>query len=141
MLWSEVDLSRILLNEKRKIKYDGGPFRFQIPECRCVDGLSEYNQMTIEVPSNFCIWYNELEEAIGTPQPWRSIINDGYMTLKIDDSTQIFNADKRLTTSADFQGCMVKCILEVSGVYYFKEMYGLTCKVYQILYSEPTCLF
>jgi Family of unknown function (DUF5871) len=141
MLWTEVDVNKISLNEKRKLSYDGGPFRFQIPECTCIDGLSEYNQMTVEVPYHFVQWYHELEKSIGVFTPWNSNVNDGTMTLKIDESTQIFDANKRLTDSRDFQGCMIKCILEVSGVYFFREIYGLTCRVYQIMSFEPECKF
>jgi hypothetical protein len=141
MLWSEVDFSKISVNEKRKIKYDGGLFRFQLPEVTCTDGPSIYNQMTIEVPGGFTAWYNELEEVIGVTEPWRSNINEGFMTLKLDDSSQIFDSDKKLTKSKDFQGCTIKCILEVSGVYFFKETYGLTCRIYQIMSFAPQCLF
>jgi hypothetical protein len=141
MLWSEVDFSKILLNEKRKITYGGKPFRFQLPEVTCTDGLSMYNQMTIEVPGGFTAWYSELEESIGVLQPWKSNINDGYMTLKIDDSSQIFDENKKLSQSKEFQGCTIKCILEVSSVYFFRETYGLTCRVYQIMSTAPTCMF
>ena len=145
MIWSEVNFDKIQLepgkNQRMKITYDDGPFRFQIPESICIDGLSEYNQMTIEVNSDFSNWYSQLEEAIGIHQPWKSIVNDGYMTLKIDDSSQIFDSNKKLTQSKDFQGCAIKCILEVSGVYFFRETYGLTCRIYQIMSSTPQCLF
>jgi len=145
MLWSAVDLTKLLLEpgrgQRQKISYDGKPFRFQLPECKCVDGLSEYNQMTVEVPVEFADWFESLEEYIGIHQPWKSVMNDGYMTLKIDDSTQIFDADKKLTHATEFQGCMIKCILEVSSIYFFKDTYGLTCRIYQLLSSEPECLF
>jgi hypothetical protein len=141
MIWSEVDFSKILVNVKRKIIYDDGPLRFQLPETVCTDGLSEYNQMTIEVPIDFSNWYSELEQAIGIIHPWKTLVNDGFMTLKIDDSSQIFDSNKKLTQSKDFQGCTIKCILEVSGVYFFRETYGLTCRIYQIMSSTPQCLF
>jgi len=149
MLWSDLNLDEIRLepgkNQRQKISYNDKPLRFQISDSTCTDGLSEYEQITLETTPEFATWFQELEARIGTPSPWKSAMTDVYMTLKLDESTQVFDEHRNLDRSprllGKFQGCTIKCIIEIVGIYYFKETYGLTCKVYQITSSEPTCLF
>lgn len=150
MLWKDVDFSLIQKepgrNGRQSINYNGRPFRFQIPDGIVEWGLSEYNSLTIDIPDpDFHIWFHSLEEHIGTPQPFSSILKD-RMRIKIEDYSMIFDQDKRLDETerklGDFQGCKVRCIIEITGMYYFNETYGLTCKMYQMMYEdEKKCLF
>jgi hypothetical protein len=149
MLWKELNFHNIQLepgkNQRQKISYDGKPLRFQVPESLCTDGLSEYDQITIETTPEFAEWFSRIEKRIGTHEPWKSIMTESYMTLKLDASTQVFDSKRQLDTSirslGTFQGCMIKCIVEIVGLYYFRETYGLTCRVYQIISRETGCLF
>jgi len=151
MLWKELNLPSIEIengkNQRQKYSLQGGkPLRFQIPESLCTDGLSEYNQITVETSKEFAEWFSTLEEYLKEEvQPWKSIMTDTYMTLKLDSSTQVFDDDRRLDRTqlqlGKFQGCMIKCIVEIVGLYYFRETYGLTCRVYQILSRDAGCLF
>lgn len=147
MIWNEVDFS--LINKeigrggRQSFDYDGRPFRFQIPEGTVEWGLSEYNSLTIDTPDpEFHEWFHKLEEYLGKPQPFSTILKE-HLRIKLDASSQVFDSDRRIDESfrgvGAYKGCRVKCIIEVSGMYYFKETYGLTCKIYQMLYTiEPT---
>jgi len=141
MYWTEVNKDLVEVGPRRKITYNGRVLRFQIPESLCVSGLSEYGQLTLDVDPEFAAWFDEL---VPKQEPWRSVLNGTQMTLKIDDSTQIFDENRKLELGpralGKFQGCMMKCIVEIVSVYYFKDMYGLTCKVYQMTGSDG-CLF
>ena len=150
MLWNEVDFTKLHIElgraGRRKFTYDGKPFRFQIPESRCVWGLSEYKSLSLEMDDEFVTWWGELEEYVDTPDPYSSSIRDGVLRIKIDEYSQIFNSDRELDVQeraeGDFQGCSVKCIMEVSGMYYFNGTYGLTCRIYQMLYVKlDECAF
>jgi hypothetical protein len=146
MLWKELDFTKIDVEhgraQRQKFTYRGEPLRFQLPEGLCVNGLSEYNQISIEVSPEFQTWFRSLEAHIGVKEPWNSILNEGFLNLKLDESAQVFDSDKKLTNErTQFQGCMIKCIIEICGLYFFKDTYGLTCRVYQLLSSEVPCLF
>jgi hypothetical protein len=141
MLWSDTPLTSLVLNEKRKTQ---GTFRFQLPDSLCTSGLSEYGQITLETSPEFAAWFEKLEQHVGRPDPWKSVMSDTQITLKIDEWTQIFDENKNLDLGTralgKFQGCTIKCIVEIVGMYYFREMYGLTCRVYQVT-SSDICLF
>jgi hypothetical protein len=145
MLWSEVDLKLIRKeyskNGRQKITYEGRPFRFQIPEGICIGGLSEYNSINIQIDDGpFLEWYEKLEEYIGAPEPFSSNLSENFR-FKIDEFTQIFNHEHKLCSAPGLNGRRIKCIIEVSGVYFFKDVYGLTCRIYQLLYLPSECLF
>lgn len=144
MFWHEVDLSRLQIDAGRggrtKFSYDGKPFKFQIPESRCVWGLSEYKSLSIQMEPDFIEWWRKLEEYIDPPDPYSSSIRDDTLRIKLDEYTQVFDSkrqvDIRERNEGDFRGAMLKCIIEVSGMYYFNGTYGLTCRIYQLLQSD-----
>lgn len=144
MYWHEVDFSLIQKKDGRagrqSFTYDGKPFRFQIPAGLCVWGLSEYNSLSLETTDEFRTWFQELEEAIGTPEPFSSNLREDLLRIKIDDYTQVFDSERRLDLTerreGSFRDCVLKCIMEVSGMYYFNGTYGLTCKIYQMLVED-----
>lgn len=152
MFWHEVDFSQIEKKDGRtgrqSFTYSGKPFRFQIPTGRCVWGLSEYNSLSLDTTEEFREWFGSLEDAIGKPEPFSSNIRDELLRIKVDDYTQVFDSERRLDLSerreGSFRDCVLKCIMEVSGMYYFNGTYGLTCRIYQMLVedqSEPECSF
>jgi hypothetical protein len=144
MYWHEVDFSRIQKKDGRagrqSFTYDGKPFRFQIPAGLCVWGLSEYNSLSLETDEEFRTWFQELEEAIGTPEPFSSNMRDDLLRIKLDEYTQVFDSNRQLDLTerieGAFRGHVLKCIMEVSGMYYFNGTYGLTCKIYQMLVED-----
>ncbi|NBS71497.1 hypothetical protein EBT31_21695 [bacterium] len=144
MFWNEVDFSQIEKKDGRagrqSFLYNGKPFRFQIPEARCVWGLSEYKSVSMEMDEEFQNWFQTLEKHIGKPEPFSSNLRDGLLRVKLDEYTQVFDSDRKLDlrerTEGAFRDCKLKCIMEVSGMYYFNGTYGLTCRIYQMLWSE-----
>jgi hypothetical protein len=145
MIWNEVDFT--LINKeigragRQSFNYDFRPFRFQIPEGTVEWGLSEYNALTIDIPDpEFHAWFHSLEDYIGKPQPFSSVLKE-HLRIKLDASSQVFDDGRRIDESVRgtgaYKNCRVKCIIEVSGMYYFKETYGLTCKIYQMIYAKP----
>lgn len=152
MFWNEVDFSLIQKeqgrNGRQTFRYDGKPFRFQIPDGVVEWGLSEYNSLTIDIPDmEFHDWFHSLEDYIGKPEPFSTILKE-RLRIKLDDFSMVFDSDRNLDIServqGAFQGCKVKCIIEILGMYYFNDTYGLTCKMYQMLYEKSEtsgCLF
>jgi hypothetical protein len=119
--------------------------RIQLPDCTCVDGPNEYNQLFLHVPA-FAEKYKEIEESI-KKEPWNSSFDydTGILRTKLTDTTQFFNTSKEYITErpSKFQGCTIKCIIEIgSGPYFFKGLYGITTSVYQLMITRgPECLF
>ena len=121
--------------------YNGKPFRFQMPEGFCIGGLTEYNSINIQIDDpDFIDWYSRLEEHIGAPEPFSSNLGETFR-FKFDEFTQVFDHERKLCLAPYLNGRRVKCIIEVSGVYFFKDVYGLTCRVYQMMYWPNECLF
>lgn len=145
MLWSEIDLRMIQQeygkNGRQKITYDGKPLRFQIPDGICLGNPSEYNSINLQIDNGeFVDWYEKLERYIGAPEPFSSNLTDTFR-LKLDEFTQVFDSERKITPLPELNGRRLKCIIEVSGVYFFKDVYGLTCRLYQLMYMPKECLF
>jgi hypothetical protein len=120
--------------------------RIQLPDCVCVDGPNEYNQLFLHVPA-FAEKYREIEESIGIKEPWNSSFDydTGILRTKLTDWTQFFDLSKTYLPErpSKFQGCTIKCIIEIGTVpYFFKGLYGITTSVYQLMITKgPECLF
>ena len=148
MKWTEVDLTTLSFAGKkgggtRVTNADGTPLRFQIPTGRVMyNGLSDFKSVTIEVPIDFVQWWTtKLESEIASGcEPFRSNVKDGGLRVKVDASTHFFNESKKSTFPAldegAFKGDTVSCIIEVSGVYYFQDVYGLIVRAHQVVLRE-----
>lgn len=147
MKWSEVDLTTLSYAGKkgggsRVTNADGTPLRFQIPTGRIMyNGLSDFKSVTIEVPSDFIQWWTNMEtETAAGCEPFRSNVKDGGLRVKVDASTQFFNESKKSIFPAldegAFKGDTFSCIIEVSGTYYFQDVYGLIVRAHQVVIRE-----
>jgi len=144
MKWSEVDTSTLVYAGKRgggtKVtNADGTPLRFQIPSGRVMyNGLSDFKSVTLEVPSDFIQWWQKMDETIGSGcVPFRSNVKDNGLRVKVDSTTQFFDESKKSIFPALDEGALkgdtLTCIIEVSGVYFFQETYGLIVRAHQVV--------
>lgn len=144
VVWRDLDLSTVdfagARNGTSKFSIGNLPLRFQIPKGVVMyNGLSEYKSITIEMPDQFCTWWREnLEPALTSGlSPFSSNLKDKGLRLKVDKSTQIFDDNRKIQfpelTEGLFGGTTVTCIAEISGTYFFKDVHGLTCRIYQVV--------
>ena len=144
MKWSEVDTSTIVFAGKRgggmKVtQADGSPLRFQVPTGRVMyNGLSDFKSMTLEMPSEFCTWWTEtLDEIASGSTPFRSNIKDNGLRVKVDQLTQFFDEQKKsvfpVIEEGTLKGDVLSCIIEVSGIYFFQDVYGLIVRAHQVV--------
>jgi hypothetical protein len=144
MKWSDVDTSTLVYAGKRgggtKVtQADGSPLRFQIPTARVMyNGLSDFKSMTLEMSPEFTHWWNEtIDEIASGSTPFRSNIKDNGLRVKVDQLTQFFDEQKKSVFPAieegTLKGDILSCIIEVSGVYFFQEVYGLTVRAHQVV--------
>lgn len=143
-MWRTTDFSTVThaagRNGTTKFSVDGKPFRFQIPRGKVLfGGLSGYKSITIETSDEFATWWrNELEVAlVAGLSPFKSNMSGINLRLKVDPSTQVFDADRNIKfpelTEGTFGGQTVTCIAEIIGTYFFQETFGLTCRIYQVI--------
>lgn len=144
-LWHAIQCENIETGAGRngtsKFTMDGGkPLRFQVPKGRVLyNGLSDYGSITIQVPFVFSTWWREtFEPALtGGLSPFNSNMKENGFRVKVDRSTQVFNAQKEIQfpelKTGLFENATVTCIVEVTGTYFFKESYGMTCRAYQVV--------
>lgn len=131
-------------NGTMKFTVDGGkPFRFQLPKGGVAyNGVSEYGSITVDMPQVFAAWWRETVEPtlVGGLTPFNSNLKESGLRFKVDKSTQFFNAQKEIQFHEVKEGLLantvVTCIVEITGTYFFKESYGLTCRAYQIVVNE-----
>jgi hypothetical protein len=102
------------------------------------NGLSDFKSMTLEMPSDFCTWWTEtLEEIASGSTPFRSNIKDNGLRIKVDPLTQFFDEQKKSVFPAieegTLKGDILSCIIEVSGVYFFQDVYGLIVRAHQVV--------
>lgn len=156
MLWHEVDFSKVKKIPGPRggydIKYDNGPFKFQIPLGRCNYGFSAFTNdrgvssysMNIDYVEHqsFQNWFGDLETALVPPDPFVSNIKDENLRVKIDDMTLIMNWVKQVEVVPVQEGTLRDCdlltIIEIPSMYFFRDQYGLTIRANQIRYKyEP----
>jgi hypothetical protein len=144
MKWSDVDTSTLVFAGKRgggtKVtQADGSVLRFQIPTGRVMyNGISDFKSMTLEMPPDFCAWWTEtLEEIASGSTPFRSNVKDNGLRVKVDPLTQFFDEQKKSVFPAieegTLKGDILSCIVEVSGVYFFQDVYGLIVRAHQVV--------
>lgn len=143
-MWRTTDLTTVThaagRNGTTKFSVDGKPFRFQIPRGKVLfGGLSGYKSITIETSDEFAEWWrNDLETALAAGlSPFKSNMTGINLRLKVDPSTQVFDANRQIKfpelTEGTFAGWNVTCIAEIVGTYFFQETFGLTCRIYQLI--------
>jgi hypothetical protein len=149
MKWSDIDTSTLVFAGKRgggtKVtQADGTPLRFQIPTGRVMyNGISDFKSVTLEMPLYFCTWWTEtLDEICSGSTPFRSNVKDNGLRVKVDPLTQFFDEQKRSVFPAieegTLKGDVLSCIVEVSGVYFFQDVYGLIVRAHQVVIRKRT---
>lgn len=149
MKWNEVDTSTLVFAGKRgggtKVtQADGSLLRFQIPTARVMyNGISDFSSVTLEMPPDFCTWWTStLEDLASGCAPFRSNLKDNGLRVKVDHSTQFFDEQKKsvfpVIEEGTLKGDTVSCIIEVSGIYFFQETYGLTVRAHQVVIRKST---
>lgn len=131
MLWNQV-LVETLETTDKKMKFKE-PLRFQLPDAFCSAGLDEWGRVSLDVSWEFIEWYRRLESHVCTQTPWSSALDGNTFTVKIDSTTLFFDSNRIPTGQTKLQGCMIKCIVEISGVYFFRQTYGFTLRISQIM--------
>lgn len=142
MLWSEFNLDSIVKEEcaRNKIKFRE-PLKFQIPEGLCIGSsrFSEQDDLKLSLKihdKDFIKWYGDLEKSMNKT-PWNSLLSGDVLKVKIDSSTWIFDSERNIQEDVEeFQGYTIKCIIEISGVYFFKDFYGFLMRAYQLMYLK-----
>lgn len=149
VLWNDLDIETIQYagskNGTTKFSLEGNvPLRFQIPRGRVLyNGLSGFKSITIEMPPDFVTWWREkLEPALaGGLTPFNSNMKEYSLRLKVDKSTQVFDARRQIQfpelVEGLFGSAVVTCIAEITGTYFFQDNYGLTCRIHQVVVAEP----
>ena len=149
MKWSEVDTSTLVFAGKRgggtKVtQADGSVLRFQIPTGRVMyNGISDFKSMTLEMPSEFCTWWTEnMDEIASGSTPFRSNIKDNGIRIKVDQLTHFFDEQKKsvfpVIEEGTLKGDVLSCIIEVSGIYFFQDVYGLIVRAHQVVIRKRT---
>jgi hypothetical protein len=130
-------------NGTTKFSVNGQSLRFQVPKGAVLyNGLSEYKSITIDMPEVFTAWWRQtLEPALVTGlSPFNSNLKDTGLRVKVDKSTQIFNSKKEIyfpeLNEGLLSGSVVKCIIEITGTYFFQGSHGLTIRAHQIVVSD-----
>ena len=137
--WNEVNMEDIVIETGKgrpKFGLGTGPLKFQLPRANCIWGYNpEYKSFQISITDcAFIEWYRALENLLCRDTPYRSNLKDGQLRLKADDSTLFFGSDGGMLPDGPerMKGADVSCIMEISGSYFFQEVYGLTCKASQV---------
>jgi hypothetical protein len=102
------------------------------------NGLSDFKSMTLEMPSDFCTWWTEnMDDIASGCTPFRSNIKDNGLRIKVDPLTQFFDEQKKSVFPAieegTLKGDVLSCIVEVSGIYFFQDVYGLIVRAHQVV--------
>jgi hypothetical protein len=143
-MWRTLELSDVThagcRNGTTKFSVGPKPLRFQIPSGRVLfGGLSGYKSITVETTDEFAEWWRtELEPALASGlSPFKSNMTGKNLRLKVDTSTQVFDQSRNIKfpelVEGAFAGTNVSCIVEIIGTYFFQEMHGLTCRIYQLV--------
>ena len=148
MKWSDVELSNFTFTEKRGGGAKISPLlRFQIPTGRVMyDGISSFSSITLEMPEHFLSWWAELEKTLGR-EPFRSNVSGSGLRIKVDNATQFFDTTRKSIfpelVEGSLKGDQITCIIEIPGVYYYQDMYGLTVRMYQgvVVHAPTGCMF
>lgn len=145
MLWHEVDFDLIYKTMGKNGRFtlcygpEKKPLRFQIPSAICQYGIGSFNSINLDFSTHqtFLNWFSDLETAIGAPEPFTSNMKNEFLRLKVDDSTLFFDSANRMQQPVEIREGMysnseITCIVDISNIYFFNDVYGLTCRIYQM---------
>lgn len=145
--WFDVDKSLIEFvptnKDRNKFRYQGGPFRFQVPRARCIWGVSQYKSMNIEIRNReFITWWRALEAHLCPQDQFNTNLKDGSLRLKVDDAIYVFDENSKQVCpevkEGLFRGVDVQCIIDIDSTYFYNGNWGLTVRIYQIkTYGTP----
>lgn len=141
-MWSTIPVH----NVPKTLKTKGGHktyLKFQVSPCLCTSEQREWSKVTLQVPFEFIPWFRALEDQF-IQNPWNSHMYHDELSVKWDPETTLFFNDKRELIDAPntLQGCVLKCMIEVHGTYFFKDQYGFVMNISQCMVSQgPKCLF
>lgn len=131
------------------------PIRFQIPRGYSEYGLSQYNQITLNMgpdQAQFLEWFRNLEKKLigyniapGFALESRVKEETNAITVKyVDGFSQVFDSkDILMIDGHSFKECELDCIVEIDKVYSLNGNTGITCKIFQtrIFPRDDVCLF
>jgi hypothetical protein len=143
VFWNEINVREIDWTPsgkeegRWKYKLGDGPLRFQIPRGECTWGVNAYKSLQISnFDPKFIEWWKELENQLCPQEPFNSNMKNGSLRLKIDESTYIFDKNsKQITPDIEeglFKGQDLSCLIDIDSNYFFKGVWGLTVRVFQI---------
>ena len=141
VFWNEIDKSLIELvpvGTRHKLRYQGGPLRFQIPRGWAQWGVSQYKSINVEVRNpDFIAWWKDLETQVCPQEPFKSNLTTS-LRLKIDEATYIFDENSKQVNpdirEGLFRGQELSCLVDIESTYFFNGTWGLTCRAYQVRY-------
>ena len=141
MKWNDVNLNDIETTYSRGMARFSG-LKFQIPRGLCQYGLSEYKSINVEIGNKaFIDWWRELESKLCTSEPFNSNLKGASLRIKVEDGTPVFDSERTykgsFTTAGEGSGKELSCMIEITGVYFFNNNYGLTVKCSQIMTYDP----
>lgn len=125
------------------------PIRFQIPRGYSEYGLSQYNQINLNMGSDqtqFLEWFQNLEKTlVGDVSSLESRVKENSITVKyVEGFSQVFDsADVFMVDGHSFRECEMDCLVEIDKVYSLNGNHGITCKIFQVRVfpRENVCLF
>ena len=149
MLWHEVDFDLIYKTVGKNGKFtlcygpEKKPLRFQLPAAVSQYGVGSFSSINLDFSTHqtFINWFADLEAAIGAPEPFNSNMKNEFLRLKVDDSTLFFDWSNEMQQPGEIRGGMfsnseIMCIVDISSIYFFNDVYGLTCRIYQMKTRE-----
>jgi hypothetical protein len=137
MKWIGVNLDEVETTLVRGLpKFSG--LRFQIPRGLCQYGRSEYKTINVEIGNKaFITWWREMEGKLCQGEPFNSNLKGTSLRLKLEDDVPVFDDQRNYigsyTKTGDGAGKQISCLIEISGVYFFNNQYGLTVKCVQLM--------
>jgi len=107
------------------------------------EGISSFKSVTLEMPYEFVSWWTAHLDPL-LPEPSRSNVRENGLRVKVDSVTQFFDESKKsIFPSIDegsLRGESLVCIIEISGIYYFQEMYGFIVRAHQVVMKQQQLL-
>ncbi len=124
------------------------PIRFQIPRGYSEYGLSQYNQLTLNISDQeFLEWFKNIEKKLigDVPSLESRVKEENSLTVKyVDGFSQIFDSsDILMIDGHSFVDSELDCLVEIDKVYSLNGNHGITCKIFQarVFPRAHVCLF
>jgi len=124
------------------------PIRFQIPRGYSEYGLSQYNQLTLNISDQeFLDWFRTIEKKLigDVPSLESRVKEENSLTVKyVDGFSQIFDSsDILMIDGHSFVDSELDCLVEIDKVYSLNGNHGITCKIFQarVFPRAHMCLF